>query len=274
MASVEPIPRLGTPARELFEASYHQKDHLRLEGLKLDESIAQLQYIFGKYGEAEDFQSLCDQLYAETAQKAKIIAQKPIENWNDYFRLLSRMDSIDVAARAKVLFSEPKSSVERSKLADGYEGVIVDRLRLALDTYDTMEGIDSEELTGVINEHTALALFNRAQLASRIAIPASTVDDLRHSIDIDFLRMAQSGGSYTQPVQVKTSPFALKNEFKYAKILYIDAENMDNYRNDFTCSRLLVEECRGAASEDDKSILNAAARRLIASANAHQTYKK
>lgn len=271
------LPQFGTPARSLFEKTYHEKDILRLEGIKLDEKIVRLEYIFRNYGMGDDFSQLCDLAIRETNQQLAVIEKKPIDNWNDYFRLLSRIDTVEVTACAPVLYSDPKLWKERLNLVDGLAGIYVERLKSVLSIYDNEIELDNQEraeLTGVINEQTALALLNRDQVPSRVATPSSTLDDLKHNTDIDLLRMTNDGDSYLQHLQIKTSHYAHRHGQEDSKVVYIYADSMHNYGNNFACSRSLVRECRGTGSKADIALLNHTSNKLINIVNSHPSRKE
>ncbi len=276
MDVVESLPQFGTPARDLFEQAHHEKDKLRIEGFLLDEKIAKLQSIFAKYGEVEDFQVLCDRLTAETCTKVLEIERNPIYSWNDYFRLFSRMKSIDVTARTPVLFYNESLVKERKELVNGLEGVYVEILSKALKMFDTgtLDSEEKGEVTGAINELTALAILNRFQASNRVAAPASTIDDLTNKTDIDLTRISSSGQSYVQHVQVKTSPFSVTSTSKEGHIVYLHANDMRNYGNNFFCSRTLVKECDGQATQAELNILETVSRSVLSVVDSHHTYIK
>lgn len=126
-------------------------------------------------------------------------------DWVEYYRLAIASDYIEERALAPILFQEKNLYPERKILANGICGVAVDRLQEALEDYDRADTTEAlNQLYGVCQELTILAMMNRPQSPSLLAVPSSRFEDRRRKTDLYLYHMIKDR-SYAIKVQVKSS---------------------------------------------------------------------
>lgn len=176
---------------------------LRNAALQVDEAVKTITNLLKKgQGVNQDYidyhKTLASDTLNETRRQGEI-------DWVEYYRLAIASDYIEERALAPILFQEKGQYPERKLLVNGICGITVNRLQDALADYDRANTAEEEnQLYGVCQELTVLAMMNRSQSPSLLAVPSSRFEDRRRKTDIQLYHMIKDR-AYTIRVQVKSS---------------------------------------------------------------------
>lgn len=188
-------------------------------------------------------------------------------SWTDYYRLVSQTAFIEQRLKAPFVFEKPQFWKERSQLVNGLYGVSAHILHEAIREYDrpSIRQVEEEELRGVIQEQTFMALFNREQQRKRIAMPSATYADLRGKVDADVWVLAdRQTQPFYLPVQIKTTLWADEEYITPDHGITIISHEYDNDRG-LKISRLIAKEYRHIISTGDP--LNSTEEQLLLAAS-------
>lgn len=152
-------------------------------------------------------------------------------DWVEYYRLAITSDYMEERILAPIVFRDKNLYRERKELANGICGVAVERLDEALTDYDNAN--TSEELNqlyGICQELTVLAMMNRSQSPSMLAVPSSRFEDTRRKTDLQLYHMVKDR-SYSIRVQVKSSiPEALIDTIRPTHGFVVVGTDINNKR--------------------------------------------
>lgn len=201
-------------------------------------------------------------------------------DWVEYYRLAITSDYMEERVLAPIVFKDKGLYNERKELANGICGVAVERLGEALVDYDNAQTTEElNQLYGICQELTVLAMMNRSQSPSMLAVPSSRFEDTRRKTDLQLYHMIKDR-SYSIRVQVKSSvPEALIDDIRPThgfvvvgsdinnKRQLYPAQNRDERRShDLPVSRALVKlhESHEPLSRRENQILDLSQKKLDA----------
>lgn len=152
-------------------------------------------------------------------------------DWVEYYRLAITSDYMEERVLAPIVFKEKGLYNERKELANGICGVAVERLGEALADYDNAQTTEElNQLYGICQELTVLAMMNRSQSPSMLAVPSSRFEDTRRKTDLQLYHMIKDR-SYSIRVQVKSSiPEALIDNIRPTHGFVVVGTNINNKR--------------------------------------------
>lgn len=152
-------------------------------------------------------------------------------DWVEYYRLAITSDYMEERILAPIVFKDNGLYRERKELANGICGVAVERLGEALTDYDNATTSDElNQLYGICQELTVLAMMNRSQSPSMLAVPSSRFEDTRRKTDLQLYHMIKDR-SYSIRVQVKSSiPDALIDAIRPTHGFVVVGTDINNKR--------------------------------------------
>ena len=191
----------------------------------------------------------------QDAQEA-IQSKEPFDggSWNDWYRLLGRACFATELVMAPKVFKSHDIE-RRAELANGTSGIATEIVERALHNYydERATEDDRDELRGVINEYTPIALINRPQDGSSIALPGSLRADCRGKVDSVYYSTDGNGRNFRTNLQMKSLRRPLTEESRMAverhlQVAYIYGNDFGNmgYRDSFDMSKILVSEYHGS----------------------------
>jgi hypothetical protein len=165
--------------------------------------------------------------------------------WPQYYALLNRDVFIEELTYAPLILGATNMPEHQlQQFADGVYGLNVHLLADALSHYDTMDTYDPNRnnLRGIINELTSVALLNRDQTPGHLALPAHYMADAYRKTDTIYYHRV-GNIPYATNIQVKSY---LQAEQTTEHLIpphgiLIDATDMSNLDN-FATSRAIVAE--------------------------------
>lgn len=164
--------------------------------------------------------------------------------WTDYYRLISQTAFLEQRLKVPFAFEKPTYWKERERLVNGTYGMSAHMIHEAMSEYDDISTrtIHENQLRGVIQEQTFIALFNREQQRNRLAIPSATYDDLHKKIDVDVWSLPDRHTKpLCLPVQVKSWQHNNEKCVTPKNGIAIYADEFNNTRN-LAVSRLIADE--------------------------------
>lgn len=152
-------------------------------------------------------------------------------DWVEYYRLAITSDFMEERVLAPIVFKDKGLYNERKELANGICGVAVERLGEALVDYDNAQTTEElNQLYGICQELTVLAMMNRSQSPSILAVPSSRFEDTRRKTDLQLYHMIKDR-SYSIRVQVKSSiPESLIDNIRPTHGFVVVGTNINNKR--------------------------------------------
>lgn len=222
---------------------------LRNAALQVDEAVKTITNLLKKgQGVNQDYIDYHKTLASDTLYEAR--RQGDID-WVEYYRLAIASDYIEERALAPILFQEKGQYPERKLLVNGICGVTVDRLQESLEDYELANTTEElNQLYGICQELTILAMMNRSQSPSLLAVPSSRFEDRRRKTDILLYHMIKDR-AYTIRVQVKSSaaPDEVNDNSRPTHGFVVIGAQLDNKRavinrphiTDLALSRALVK---------------------------------
>ena len=256
-------PPIGHYNRQKYEQAFKRQDRVLFDTIRLDRKVEQLHQRVANRGNLPDFENEIRTLQQEIGDTLK---NDILSSWTDYYRLAARSAFMEHSILTPITFSNPWYHEQRRELANGIYGIIFPLLESALTHYDapTASERDRSELRGVINEQTALALLNRAQSSTRVALPADLRADTRQRTDIAYHTIVAKRYNVMN-VQVKSSyprtPENLARTRPSVNGLLITASDMDN--QNFATSCKIIHELEGTVSDAEGKDLDAVHQRLL-----------
>ena len=204
---------------------------------------------------------------AKTNESYEIASYDHTGNLVDYYQLITKQWLLEDIVAARLSFGTDAGHEIRRQVVDGFYGLIGELLESALGDLSEHLGVGHEtekaELTGVINELTALALLNRRQIPEVVALPSFFVAERYNSSDIDLLIYQKDDNGIRvfrqYPIQVKSSPRERTADEVPESVVLISAKDMDNlFENNvsFPTARRILEELNGTISDEDLAKLN------------------
>lgn len=234
--------------RRLIKRGEYTGNTVHVANVQLDRSIRRLRGYRDPYmSRMEVYAAISSELDASLTaleQANPRDRNQPI-TWNDYYRLLGRVAFVHEAVVAPALIQTGDSQA-KATLTNGTAGINVEIIESAVEEYNNSKQNPQEQamLLGVINEHTAAAIGNRAQNGNELFLPGSIIGDLHNQLDITRYHTPHDEG-YKTGVQIKSS----KNwESQYTPIrndrLVIYAKDFMNHL-DLMTSKTLIKEHGG-----------------------------
>jgi hypothetical protein len=220
-----------------FDGAFHAYENpnyvLRDSAYQIDNSV-KLMTDMVRRGESVDQEYIKHQknLAANTLESVR--GNEHID-WVEYYRLAITSDYMEERILAPIVFKDKNLYIERKELANGICGVAVERLGEALIDYNNAN--TSEELNqlyGICQELTVLAMMNRSQSPSMLAVPSSRFEDTRRKTDLQLYHMIKDR-SYSIRVQVKSSiPEALIDTIRPTHGFVVVGADINNKRQVYT----------------------------------------
>lgn len=252
MLNFEASPPIEPTVRHITEVASKSKDKIVRAGLKIDSQVLAAQTRARRIGYSS-IPTFDDEIRSLTQQAHHAIAeadQSRQGTWRDYYRLVNQTAFLEHRLKAPLAFEQRTWWKEREQLVNGLYGVSAHIIDEALTEYDldSTTPIHKEDLCGVIQEQTFIALFNREQLKKRIAMPSATYDDLYSKIDAEiWILPDRQNEPYYLPVQIKSSMRVAEEAITPIGGITIFAHEFDNSRNhetshDLEISRLIALE--------------------------------
>lgn len=175
----------------------------------------------------------------------KLIDQPGPIVWSHYFALLNRAAFLEELAYAPLVLGSQNTPKEQLRtFTDGTYGLSAHILADALEHYDnpTTTLPQQQDLRGIINELTSVALLNRDQELGHLALPAHYKADMRKTTDTIYYHRINNR-PYATNIQVKSRlrPEKTPEQQTPAHGILITAEDMGNKGN-FATSRAIVAE--------------------------------
>ena len=259
---VQKTPRSFDRSRSLYERSVKDANLCRVFSIELDTSIENLramvlddQIDLLEAGTLIETQGVS---YVQAAMK-----QAAGSAFTDYNRVLSTANFARERLIAPLLFSvgSEQLSSARRQVADGTEGISVDLIASYLPMLDELRQRgyhdQAQQVRGIIQENTVTALLNSDQTSTRLAVPASTYDDLFERTDVYFYRYSdRQRAGYRHQVSVKSTRVQKAEQLaEYPDDIVIAAEEIGNLN--LSVSRLLVKRNEGSPglSDDEEARL-------------------
>lgn len=195
-------------------------------------------------------------------------------DWVEYYRLAITSDYMEERVLAPIVFKDKGLYKERKELANGICGVAVERLGEALVDYDNARTTEElNQLYGICQELTVLAMMNRSQSPSMLTVPSSRFEDTRRKTDLQLYHMIKDR-AYTIRVQVKSSaaPDEVRDNSRPTHGFVVVGAQLDNKRavinrphiTDLALSRALVKlhNSSGPLSKREEKLLESSQLKL------------
>ncbi len=225
---VSTTPHITDRNRKLFEHAYQTNDTIRSASIELDTGLDALAPARVRGGlvvvspiDADTFGSELARLSANAITAIETAVQKKEGSWNDFFRLLAQVSTVNVRARAEASFMALGEFDQRKELVNGVAARYANTLKYALGNLDAVTGhadattdplllaelaTERQQLVGSISELTLLSLANYDEVPSRLALTPKIYDDLYGKTDMVIYHIRhREKESYRVPAQIKTS---------------------------------------------------------------------
>jgi hypothetical protein len=209
MLNPEAIPLLNPTARYAFERACTQENAILQASLLIDGQIvdAQRKARDNGYDELPNFTEELSSLAHQAYDALAYVDKRGEGTWVDYYRLVSQTAFLEQRLKVPLAFEQHRYWKERGELANGMYGVSAQIIDNALSEHDSPSSTLTyqKHLRGMIQEQTFLALFNKDQERSQIALPSATYDDLYRKIDAEvWILQDKQAEVYYLPVQIKS----------------------------------------------------------------------
>jgi hypothetical protein len=246
MLNYEAIPLLNPTTRYVFEVAAQDENTILQTSILIDAQIekAQRDAFYEKPAQVPDF---TDEIISMTKQAHEAIDHTDRTGegtWTDYYRLVSQTAFLEQRLKAPFAFDQRGHWKERAQLVNGLYGVSASIINDALLEHDaeTATPGDKEQLRGVIQEQTFLALFNKEEQRKHIAVPSATCADLYYKTDADvWILPDRQSEPYFLPIQVKSSIQSTEQRVTPRGGITIVAHEFNNHYN-FKISRLIAQD--------------------------------
>jgi hypothetical protein len=199
------------PERWVLERAHTERNPIMAASVRLDKNIRQLQSYGEQMTDIPDLSSEIERIRADVTSMIDTHYLGNTGTWIDIYRLITKCELLEQSIYTPLLFRYGNNAdhivqAGREALINGLLGVHAKILASALEEYSYPDATDEEkaELRGIINEHTAMALFNYDQDPVVISLPATTASDVTAKTDI-VRYTATDTGYQTLPIQVKSS---------------------------------------------------------------------
>lgn len=275
-------PRQTDPSRAIFETAVREGNTALVESIVIDTEIHNLITSFSVH-DGEYLTRIEELLLDRTADARVIDTIDPMENWTDALRYTAGATFIGERIVAPLTYNRQGSHEVRRKLADGILGKIIDIIEPVVEYIDLLESkgsalpkhfeIQLKQTRGWVQEMTMMALIDLPQSADSIAVPSSTIEDLKQHTDL-LLYLRKRGFGYRIPISVKSSlQDTVLEEHRWPQVCVIGAAEIANL--DLSVTRLLLKQHLGhpGVTSNEEDIL-IAAREIIMTKIANWTEKE
>ena len=251
--------RPSSPERQILAEAHGERNPVTIASINIDKNVRRLQ----GYGEQmTDIPDLSSEIGRMKDDASAVIERHYLDSertWTDIYRLIAKRQLLEHIIYAPLFFRFGENSTNemragRETLANGLLGLHTEIIANALEEYHHPGASDDDrdQLVGVINEHTSMALINFDQDPDVIALPALTADDIAAKTDI--VRYSVSRRGYKMlPIQVKSSepPKEKRRRLTPKGGILVTGTMMGNSREGgLRTSHALVEVVNNANSPD------------------------
>lgn len=255
-------PGLTEEGRGLFEERYGSGDIVATSQIRVDTTLNRLRRHIAKGESTVDLDGISDAAEAYLAEAIDAVPFDQAPSLTEYFALKTKHAMIRQIVFADTVFKSKDDYAERRELVNGLYGTVSGVLSEAMDLFDSSRPKshgEKKELTGVINELTALALLNRRQTPEHLAVPSDITSDLYHATDLEYYTFPKgSRTSKRYHVQVKSRLGSHSKIRTPLGGLVISAHHMRNKSHgdvSFPTARAIIQENNGTISEDEETHL-------------------
>ncbi|MEO5950304.1 MAG: hypothetical protein ABIQ04_02550 [Candidatus Saccharimonadales bacterium] len=255
-------PSLSASERGLFEHLYSDPEAaLTLATLALGATVRNIQSYY-KRTESSDISTttnLFPEITKQLEEAIETAQHQPSTTLVDLFRARTQLTFLDQTILGPLLFRRHGDYAARRQLNNGVYGLSMGLIEDALLIADTpdIDDLGSNEIRGVLNEQTALALLNRTQNCNKLAVPASTSADFLLKTDINYLYIPNDRKTYVSNIQVKSSDKYNLDQEAPKNGFVVSGIDLGNFNNNFRAARLILRELNGTATTKDSVNLDA-----------------
>jgi hypothetical protein len=275
MSSPSPSsPYAKRSSGELFGWATHHQNEVVKTGIITDKAVTDIrQKILAEEGTdvADDISKLRATIMGtlrESGFNAEIY-------WNDYYRLKAHHDFLEQLILTPIIFDrygKNGNTLERQALTDTTYETSMRLLSSALHEHNHPDAseVEKEGLRGVIHEFTLAGILNHDASSEHLTLPAPTVSDRVHKIDL--IHHTVASGEYEQVnIQVK-SDFERKGDADlpdYGGIVVTPTEMGNSRRGGLRTAYKLVRHFNGTATFEDYAYLGGLQTRLLEKIDNH-----
>lgn len=259
-------PRQNSPARRIFEHATQQGNTARIASIGIDTRVEAT--IANILRDHTGMDALLSELPADGANHQVMDMVSTSDNWTDSLRYAAAVTFMHERVVIPVTFNRSECQEIRDRTADGILGKALDLIEPVVEFIDSYQmrstallkhdQVQLQEAKGWVQEMTIMALINYPQNADLVALPSSTIQDLKESTDLICYLQDHSIG-YQIPISIKSSTESTRNEeCRRPKLCVVGAADIGNL--DLVITRLLLRQHNGypGLSDSEEAAIHAA----------------